>query len=552
MVQVTIPPTMSRIISAGAWKKQQQQQYILITNNINYNKNMKGGCGGVIRQCCHHHQRSLSYCSSLTTTKWSDNNNNNNNYTISTTMNNSGSSISTNPSYDSNNNNNYSSISSYLWKSTKTAALLRQPQRQLTFSSSIRQSSSLSTSSTTSSSSPSLYMWGTDTKGSLLNIQQENQQKNMIDIPTEVTNWKQSILQSTDNNVDEDLSIETLVCGPTDTAIILSNGKCYVCGENKHGQLGLGHKNPVLNLTEVVLPSQETSGGHIKQIALGNQFAAYVDNIGDLYTCGYGGSAFNGMGYLGHGNSESYMLPKLVESLVEDGCYVKKVVVGESHMTILTTEGEILTTGAGSYGRLGNFETIDQLYLNPIEILNIESNIIDIVGGKSFTLALTSDGIVYGWGRNHKGQLGTGLGLSVDMYAMQSVPEPIQSDELMNRKVIQIAAGHSHAVCITDSGELFYWGMAQYFEPIRIDTLLHTKISNISCGQDYTLIIDVAGNMYSMGNHGKIGVLGQGGTIKQLNQPTIMEAFDYNNIDKIQSFSAGWKHAGCLLTHNKK
>jgi len=134
--------------------------------------------------------------------------------------------------------------------------------------------------------------------------------------------------------------------------------------------------------------------------------------------------------------------------LVEDGCFVDQVQVGESHMTVLTTEGEVLTTGAGSYGRLGNFDTVDQLYLEPVELLTSASGVIQIAGGKSFTLALTNDGVVYGWGRNHKGQLGTGLGLAVDMYAMQAVPEPIEADELLGRKVTKIAAGHSHAACV--------------------------------------------------------------------------------------------------------
>lgn len=42
-------------------------------------------------------------------------------------------------------------------------------------------------------------------------------------------------------------------------------------------------------------------------------------------------------GWLGHGDFESHFKPKLVESLVEDGCEVKDVQVGDSHMAVLTT-----------------------------------------------------------------------------------------------------------------------------------------------------------------------------------------------------------------------
>lgn len=160
----------------------------------------------------------------------------------------------------------------------------------------------------------------------------------------------------------------------------------------------LGHKNVVELPTLLV-----SSDVKVKSIKIGQNFSAFVDSNDDLYTFGFGGSSLSGLGALGHGNGESYLEPQLVESLVEDGCFIKDLQLGESHMTVLTTEGEVLTTGAGSYGRLGRFDAMDQLYLEPVDLLT--SDVTQIAGGKSFTLALTSDGVVHGWGRNHKGQV---------------------------------------------------------------------------------------------------------------------------------------------------
>lgn len=365
-------------------------------------------------------------------------------------------------------------------------------------------------------------MWGTDTKGCLqkpLDRQDEKKIEVPLALPTE--------------SLFDQQTVRSVVCGATDTAWITADGSCYVAGENKSGQLGLGHKDPVLQPTRLELPSS------IQHVALGPSVGAFVDAIGDLYTCGFGGSTLSGFGALAHGDLESYTTPQRVESLVEDGCAVQQVQVGESHITVLTTEGEVLTAGAGSYGRLGNYETADQLYLEPLELL--ADGVTQISGGKSFTLALKDDGIVYGWGRNHKGQLGTGLGLAVDMYAMQALPEPIETDELVGRKVIKIEAGHSHAACITEGGELFYWGMSLHLEPVRVDELLHTEVVDVFCGEDYTLALDKDGQLYSIGK-GKTGVLGQG-SIKQLNQATRMEALDGYTV---QHVSAGWKHAACL------
>ena len=247
------------------------------------------------------------------------------------------------------------------------------------------------------------------------------------------------------------------------------------------------------------------------------------------------------MGYLGHGNAESCPEPKLVESLVEDGCLAQDVVLGESHMTVLTTEGEVLTTGASSYGRLGNGESgTDQLYLEPVEILREATQ---IAGGKAFTLALDKEGVVHAWGRNHKGQLGVGFGMAVDMYSMEEVPVPIDSDELMNRTVTKIAAGNSHAACISSSGELFTWGSNFHLEPVRVSEVLHTKIVDVVCGDDYTLALSEDSQLYVWGK-GKTGVLGVGSDSKSLNQAKMIKTLADQ---KVVQISAGWSHAACLV-----
>lgn len=195
---------------------------------------------------------------------------------------------------------------------------------------------------------------------------------------------------------------------------------------------------------------------------------------------------------------------------------------------------------------MGNFDTVDQLYLEPVEVLTPDHRVIQIASGKSFTLALTLDGTVYGWGRNHRGQLGVGLGLAVDMYAMQNIPEPLDSsDELANRRVVKVAAGSSHAACIVAGGELFYWGMGLHLEPVRVDALLHTKIVDVACGREYTVAIDEEGRAYSWGKGGKTGCLGQGGAVKQLHRPERMEAFDDQK--RVVQVSAGWSHAAACV-----
>jgi alpha-tubulin suppressor-like RCC1 family protein len=419
-------------------------------------------------------------------------------------------------------------------------------------------SNDASPSPTTVATTQHLYMWGTDSGGSLLKPPQRRDET-VLDVPMLIENWPSLLLNGSSDDAHSEtahLRIESIVCGPTDTAIVTTNGRCFVFGANKHGQLGLGHANAVTAPTEWTLPTADDTNtdaniisDSVADVSLGATFGAFVSRTtGDLYTAGFGGSTLmGGLGQLGHGDASSQWRATRVQSLVRDGCTVDQAVTGEAHLTVLTTEGEVLTTGAGSYGRLGNFETVDQLYLEPVEILTPASNIISIAGGKSFTLALSKDGVVYGWGRNHKGQLGTGLGLAVDMYAMQVVPEPIETSELSTRHIVSISAGHSHAAAISDQGELFYWGMALHLEPVKVEELLHTRMVAVSCGHDYTLALDEHGNLYSLGL-GKTGVLGQG-SLRRLNQPAVLEALDTQNSNgrRVVQFSAGWKHAACIV-----
>jgi alpha-tubulin suppressor-like RCC1 family protein len=415
-------------------------------------------------------------------------------------------------------------ISSYFHRPTLTL-LKRSKQHSL---------SRCFSSTTVDDSELLLYTWGTNKNGCLL--QESTNPSTTTSIvwqPELSTMWKDY-----NNRAPFQQNLSSITCGAAETGVVTSDGTVLVAGENKQGQLGLGHKNPVPTLTEI--PNLEP----MSKLVLGPNTGALISKEnGDLYTFGFGGSIVHGMGVLGHGNGETYLTPKLVESLVEDGCSVQDVVLGESHTTVLTTEGEVLTTGAGSYGRLGNGETSeDSLYFDTVEILH-EGNITQIAGGKSFTLALTKEGIVYGWGRNHKGQLGTGFGMAVDMYSMEQIPTPIDADELLNRTVTKIAAGSNHAACITTSGELFWWGMSLNLEPVRVAEVLHTKIVDVACGQDYTMALSEDNHIYIWGS-GKTGVLGVGSGTKNLNQAQMIKSMAEKEITFI---AAGWIHAACLV-----
>jgi len=341
------------------------------------------------------------------------------------------------------------------------------------------------------------------------------------------------------------VTVREVACGPTSTAVILSDNTAFTFGKNANGQLGHGHRKDVLIPTLLNPPdSTPLRYNEISKIKLGANFTAIIDTNGNLYTCGYNGSTLaDGVGCLGHGYfPEEYLdSPKLVESLIEDGCSVDQVAVGNAHMVVLTTEGEILTAGSAQWGRIGNLETGDQLFLEPVEILASETDIGQIDCGKDYTLALTkNDGIIFSWGKNEKGQCGTGSGLSVEMYAMEPIPVPIEG-MLEGRKVVKVSAGHTHAAALTDKGELFIWGMAMNHQPELISDLAHTEIVDVKCGKGYTIALDRDGKIYTLGSS-TAGCLG----LEKQKKAVVATPVDGVMNKKVTFVDAGWNHVACL------
>lgn len=422
--------------------------------------------------------------------------------------------------------------------------------RKLASLSTIRSLSSNASDAQTGISQVSMYAWGTSQEGTIpskdISVGSSggilSGNKVVIDHPVKID--LQNALSIPEDN-SKSAYVREVVCGPASTAIILSDNTAYTFGSNnKSGLLGHGDTENV-TVPKLLCPPDSTPLRHdqIAKIALGSNFSAIIDVNGDLYTCGYNGSQMKeGSGCLGHGYlQDPYVkIPTLVQSLVEDGCKVDQVTVGDAHMTVLTTEGEVLSCGGGSFGRVGNLDPEDQFFLEPIELLAGETDITQIAGGKNFTLALTKkEGIVYAWGKNDKGQCGTGQGMSVDMYAMEPMPAVVEG-LLEGQKVVKIAAGHTHAAAITEKGELFVWGMSQDHMPRWIPT--SKKVIDVSCGHDYTLILQDDGCLYSFGKGGSTGVLGLAST-KKAPEPILVEELMNKKIIQI---SAGWKHAACL------
>ncbi|KAG0017582.1 Williams-Beuren syndrome chromosome region 16 protein [Entomortierella chlamydospora] len=113
--------------------------------------------------------------------------------------------------------------------------------------------------------------------------------------------------------IPETETIASVAAGGTFGLLLTKTGKVYTCG---YGALGLGQDK-----TQILMPEQITSLSRIREIFASTDYAAAIDDNGDLYTWGTCGNT----GRLGHGRFEHCFEPKRVKMPQEQGG--RKVVV---------------------------------------------------------------------------------------------------------------------------------------------------------------------------------------------------------------------------------
>lgn len=126
-----------------------------------------------------------------------------------------------------------------------------------------------------------------------------------------------------------------------------------------------------------------------------------------------------------------------------------------------------------------------------IEVLNNRS-IIDIQCGTKHTVVLTQWGVVYSFGSNKHGQLGTG-----DKNP-RFVPTVVPQSQ--DAQVTSISCGALHTMLTFRRGWVYAFGMGEYGQlgtssnqdepvPIVLQELLGSRIAKIACGQRHTVAL---------------------------------------------------------------
>lgn len=207
-------------------------------------------------------------------------------------------------------------------------------------------------------------------------------------------------------------------------------------------------------------------------------------------------------------------------------------VEGGSFFTIaLRSDGQVFTWGENGKGQLGIGSTTPSVRTSPGT--STMTGAVHVAAGQQFAMAITASGALSGWGDNFRGQIGDGT------TTQREAPVPIN----IGGCVIGVSCGFTHTIALRSDGVVYSWGLntssalgrgsanQTYSTPDVIPGL--TNVVAISASGYTNLALKSDGTVWAWGNN-QFGQLGIGSTATDVMTPTRI-----NGLPAIRSIAAG-------------
>lgn len=274
----------------------------------------------------------------------------------------------------------------------------------------------------------------------------------------------------------------------------------------------------------------------------------------------------------------SKIYPSEITNLItlKENDYVTNVSSGDQHSFILTKYGDVFSFGFDGQGQLGDGGEIYlvgdlnyplQLKETPINItsnFNLETadRIIQIEGGSDFSIALSYNGHVYTFGENKYGQ----LGIDDDtLYQTSPIDITDRFELASDDKIVEVAAGSSHAMARTLQGYLYVWGNnnfgqlgdnlkeSQLNKPTKLD-FASEKIVKIACGSFHSYVLTNLDFLYGFGYNGYGQMADRSVTLHTGNEKTtpyeMSKNFNLEVGEKIVDIYSGFFYGMAVTSNN--
>ncbi|WRX29650.1 Regulator of chromosome condensation [Theobroma cacao] len=290
-------------------------------------------------------------------------------------------------------------------------------------------------------------------------------------------NWKrvlrflQSVEQSSDM-VQTSAGNMQITTGRYHT-LLISNSSVYSCGSSLCGVLGHGPETTqCVAFTRINFPPP----ANVMQVSASHNHAAFILQSGETRnTLHYDLERHqvyqvvvifmlchqlifqvftcgdNSSFCCGHRDtSRPIFRPRLVEAMKGIPC--KQVAAGLNFTVFLTRQGHLYTCGTNTHGQLGHGDTQDQPTPKMVEQLKGVGSVVQIAAGPSYVLAVTDNGAVYSFGSGSNFCLGHGEQHN------EFQPRAIQTFKRKGIHILRVSAGDEHVVALDSSGYVYTWG----------------------------------------------------------------------------------------------
>jgi alpha-tubulin suppressor-like RCC1 family protein len=267
-----------------------------------------------------------------------------------------------------------------------------------------------------------LYAWGWNRQGQL-GDGSNNDRTTPVIVSGGVTTWKQ------------------VAQGELHTLALRTDGTLWAWGYNQNGQLGDG------TTADKTTPVQVGTAKDWVYIAAGKSHSMAINKAGVMY--GWGRN-FNGQ--LGDDSKTDRLVPTRVATTTTTGTPAvtvtwTAVAAGATHTLARAMDGSLYVWGGNTKSQLGNGGTTD--VQKPAKVGT--STWASVAAGGTHSLGIRADGTLWAWGDNSSGQLGVPTS-----NAAVTATAPTQVGTATNWSVI--ASGLAHSLAVRTDGTLYGWG----------------------------------------------------------------------------------------------
>ena len=228
--------------------------------------------------------------------------------------------------------------------------------------------------------------------------------------------------------------VHSVSCGYSHTLTISNDDNLWSWGSNRDGQLCLE------NNQDQIKP-QKTSFSNILKISTGKNHSLFQNYKGEIFACGDNGEGACGLGHFYNPQITPSLIPNLPSNIVQFVC-------GGYHSLFLDSEGNVYSVGYNYCGQLGLGHKKKQNLLNKIpNVSPIQT--ISCVGSSCYLIDF--DGNLWSFGANTNGKLCHG-----DDKTNNNIPKIIST--LKNIQQISCGCCGFHFFAKNSQNQIFAFG----------------------------------------------------------------------------------------------